>query len=218
MATEKTAHAVWNGDLVDGSGRVSTGTGSVDAEMTWAARAQDVEGASPEELIAAAHATCVSMALAAGLARAGTPPTRLETDATTAFDKVGEGFGLTTVKLTIRGEVEGLDEDGFRRAAEEAKENCPVSKALAGNVEIELDAALAWSRPFSRRRATRSPQSNSRICSTAGRVSYVVRRNSSSPSSRRIDQAARVSPSSGIPTLPGLTRSVSSGPGRRNCR
>jgi osmotically inducible protein OsmC len=111
--------------------------------MTWAARAQDVEGASPEELIAAAHATCVSMALSAALARAGNPPQRLETDATTAFDKVGEGFGLTTIRLKIRGEVEGLDEDGFRQAAEEAKENCPVSKALAGNVEITLDASLA---------------------------------------------------------------------------
>ena len=143
MATEKTARAVWDGDLMDGSGRVSTASGSVDSTMTWAARAQDVEGASPEELIAAAHATCVSMALAAGLARAGTPPTRLETEATTAFDKAGEGFALTTIRLKIRGQVDGLDDDGFRRAAEEAKENCPVSQALKGNVEISLDAALA---------------------------------------------------------------------------
>jgi lipoyl-dependent peroxiredoxin len=143
MANEKTARAVWNGDLMNGSGRVSTGSGSVDSTMTWAARAQDVEGASPEELIAAAHAACVSMALSAGLAGAGTPPTRLETEATTAFDKVGGGFALTTVRLKIRGQVDGLDEDGFRRAAEDAKENCPVSRALAGNVEIELDAALA---------------------------------------------------------------------------
>ena len=143
MATEKTAHAVWEGDLMDGSGHVSTESGSVDETMTWAARAQDVEGASPEELIAAAHATCVAMALAGALARAGTPPTRLETDATTAFEQVSDGFAFTTVRLRIRGDVEGLDEDGFRRAAEEAKENCPVSKALAGNVQIELDAALA---------------------------------------------------------------------------
>jgi lipoyl-dependent peroxiredoxin len=143
MANEKTAHAVWEGDLMHGSGRVSTGSGSVDQTMSWAARAQDVEGASPEELIAAAHATCVSMALAAGLARAGTPPTRLETDATTAFDQAGDGFALTTVRLRIRGEVDGLDEDGFKQAAEDAKESCPVSKALAGSVRIELDAALA---------------------------------------------------------------------------
>jgi lipoyl-dependent peroxiredoxin len=143
MATEKTARATWDGDLLDGSGHVKTGTGSVDADMSWAARAQDVAGPSPEELIAAAHATCVSMALAAGLARAGTPPKRLETEATTAFDQVGEGFKLTTVRLTVRGEVDGLDESAFRAAAEDAKENCPVSQALKGNVEISLDASLA---------------------------------------------------------------------------
>ena len=143
MATEKTATATWNGDLVNGSGHVATGTGSVDADMTWAARAEDVEGASPEELIAAAHAVCVSMALAAGLAREGTPPTRLETQATTAFEKVGEGFKLTSIRLTIRGEVEGMDADAFRAAAEGAKENCPVSQALKGNVEVSLDASLS---------------------------------------------------------------------------
>jgi len=140
MATEKTARATWDGDLLDGSGHVKTGSGSVDTDMSWAARAQDVEGASPEELIAAAHATCVSMALAAGLARAGTPPKRLETEATTAFDQVGEGFKLTSVRLTVRGEVDGVDEEAFRVAAEDAKENCPVSQALKGNVEITIDA------------------------------------------------------------------------------
>ena len=143
MANEKRAHAVWEGDLMDGSGHVSTESGSVNQTMTWAARAQDVEGASPEELIAAAHATCVSMALAAGLARGGTPPTRLETDASTSFDQEDGGFALTTIRLRIRGQVDGLDEYGFKQAAEDAKENCPVSKALGGNVEIELDAALA---------------------------------------------------------------------------
>jgi osmotically inducible protein OsmC len=143
MATEKTARATWEGDLTHGSGHVTTGTGSVDADMRWAARAEDVEGASPEELIAAAHATCVSMALSAALAREGTPPQRLESEARTTFEKVGEGFGFTKVHLTIRGEVEGMDEDAFRRAAEEAKANCPVSQALAGNVEISLDASLA---------------------------------------------------------------------------
>jgi osmotically inducible protein OsmC len=111
--------------------------------MNWAARAEEVEGASPEELIAAAHATCVSMALSAALARAGTPPRRLESEARTTFEEVGDGFGFTKVHLTIRGEVEGVDEDAFRRAAEDAKDNCPVSKALAGNVEISLDAMLS---------------------------------------------------------------------------
>jgi len=142
MATEKTARATWDGDLVHGSGHVTTGTGSVDTDMTWSARAEDAEGASPEELIAAAHAACVSMALAAGLARAGTPPQRLETEATTAFEKVGEGFKMTSVRLTIRGEVEGMDEAAFRSAAEDAKENCPVSQALKGNVELSLEASL----------------------------------------------------------------------------
>jgi lipoyl-dependent peroxiredoxin len=142
MATEKTAKATWEGDLVSGAGHVTTGTDSVDTDMQWAARAEDAEGASPEELIAAAHAACVSMALSAGLAQAGTPPTRLESEARTTFEKVGEGFGLTKMQLTIRGEVEGMDEESFRRAAEEAKDNCPVSKALAGNVEISLDASL----------------------------------------------------------------------------
>jgi osmotically inducible protein OsmC len=143
MATEKKAHVTWEGDLAHGSGRVSTESGSItDQTMTWSARAEDVEGASPEELIAAAHAACVSMALSAGLARAGTPPTRLETDATTTFDKVGDGFRMTSIALTIRGQVDGIDDDGFRSAAEEAKENCPVSQALKGNVEITLDASL----------------------------------------------------------------------------
>jgi osmotically inducible protein OsmC len=82
------------------------------------------------------------MALSAGLAQAGTPPTRLESEARTTFEQVGEGFGLTKMQLTIRGEVNGMDEESFRRAAEEAKDNCPVSKALAGNVEISLDASL----------------------------------------------------------------------------
>ena len=142
MATEKTARATWEGDLVHGSGHVTSGTGSVDTDMSWSARAQDAEGASPEELIAAAHATCISMALAAGLAREGTPPQRLETEATTSFDKVGDGFKLTSIRLTIRGEVEGIDGVAFLEAAEAAKDNCPVSQALKGNVEITLDASL----------------------------------------------------------------------------
>jgi osmotically inducible protein OsmC len=128
---------------MDGSGHVRTDSGSVDQDMTWSARAQDVEGASPEELIAAAHATCVLMALSAGLAGADTPPKRLESEATTTFDKVGEGFKLTSIRLAIRGEVDGIDEEAFRQAAEQAKENCPVSQALKGNVEISLDASLS---------------------------------------------------------------------------
>lgn len=143
MATQKTASAIWEGTLAEGSGNVSLGSGAVsDLPVTWKDRAEGGEGTSPEELIAGAHASCVLMALAGGLARAGTPPTRLESEATTTFDKVGEGFAITTIALRIRGQVDGMDEDAFREAAEGAKENCPVSQALSGNVEVTLDASL----------------------------------------------------------------------------
>src|SRR5437773_2384436 len=96
---------------------------------------------SPEELIAAAHATCLSMALANGLAQQGHPPTRLETDAVCTLDQTDDGFRITSMRLSVRGEVEGIDENGFRAAAEEAKEGCPVSNAL-GNVETSIEASL----------------------------------------------------------------------------
>jgi osmotically inducible protein OsmC len=144
MATQKTASAIWEGTLAEGSGKVSLGSGAVsDLAVTWKDRAEGGEGTSPEELIAGAHASCVLMALAGGLARAGTPPTRLESQATTTFDKVGEGFAITTIALRIRGQVDGIDDDGFREAAEGAKANCPVSQALSGNVEVTLDASLS---------------------------------------------------------------------------
>lgn len=145
MAVERTANAVWEGDLFGGSGKVSTRSGAVrDATVKWSSRAEQAdENTSPEELIAAAHATCISMALANGLAQAGTPPAKLETEATATFEQTGEGFRMTTMRIAIRGQVEGLDEDAFRQAAEDAKENCPVSQALKGNVEVSLDASLA---------------------------------------------------------------------------
>jgi osmotically inducible protein OsmC len=143
MATEKTARATWEGTLAEGSGRFSLGSGAVtDQAVTWKDRAEEGVGTSPEELIAAAHASCVLMALAAGLAKAGTPPTKLESDARTTFDKVGEGFGITKIELSIRGQVDGIDDEAFEQAALGAKENCPVSQALKGNVEVILDAAL----------------------------------------------------------------------------
>jgi osmotically inducible protein OsmC len=143
VATEKTARATWEGTLAEGAGRFSLGSGTVtDQAVTWKDRAEGGEGTSPEELIAAAHASCVLMALAGGLARAGTPPQKLESEARTTFDQVGEGFRITKIALRIRGEVEGIDDDGFREAAEGAAENCPVSQALKDNVEVTLDAAL----------------------------------------------------------------------------
>ncbi len=145
MAVERTANAEWQGDLISGSGTVSTESGAVrDATIKWSSRAEAAdENTSPEELIAAAHAACVSMALAHGLAQAGTPPQRIESQATSTFDQVGEGFRMTKMHLRIRGTVDGLDEDGFRKAAEDAKDNCPVSQALSDDVEVTVEAALA---------------------------------------------------------------------------
>jgi osmotically inducible protein OsmC len=146
MAIEHTASATWSGDLMGGSGSFSLGSGAAsDVAITWRARAEDASaGTSPEELLAAALASCFSMALSAGLARGGTPPTQLDTDATASFEVGGEGGPrVSKIALRVRGQVDGLDENGFREAAEGAKVNCPVSKAFAGNVEITLDAALA---------------------------------------------------------------------------
>ena len=145
MAVERKANATWKGDLLGGSGQVSTESDAVsNATVKWSSRADEAdENTSPEELIAAAHATCVSMALANVLTQAGTPPSKLETEATGTFDKTPDGFRLTTMRLSIRGQVDGLDEEGFRSAAEDAKQNCPVSQALKGNVDVTVDAALA---------------------------------------------------------------------------
>jgi osmotically inducible protein OsmC len=140
MATTRTANAHWEGSLMDGAGRVSldsSGLGSYD--VTWASRAETPNGrTSPEELIAAAHSTCYSMALSHGLAQAGAPPTTVDTKADVTFQP---GEGITGIHLTVRAAVPGLDADGFANAAESAKENCPVSKALAAT-KITLDAAL----------------------------------------------------------------------------
>jgi len=145
MAIERNAHATWEGDLRGGSGRFDTGSGAISGqEVTYASRFEDSGGkTSSEELIAAAHATCFSMALAGGLAKDGHPPTRLETDGLVTLDQVDGAFRITSVKLSVRGEVDGLDEDAFRAAAETAKEGCPVSNALADSIEITLEATLA---------------------------------------------------------------------------
>jgi osmotically inducible protein OsmC len=143
MAAERHAEVSWRGSLLEGSGRIeSTGSGAIGGlEVTWASRTEPEDGGrtSPEELIAAAHAACFCMALSHGLAQAGTPPEELRASATSTFVP---GTGITQMKLQVTGRVSGLDGDAFRQAAEEAKENCPVSKALAGNVEITLDARL----------------------------------------------------------------------------
>jgi osmotically inducible protein OsmC len=143
MAAERRATVTWSGSLMEGAGRIeSTGSGAIAGlDVTWASRSEPSESGltSPEELIAAAHASCFSMALSHGLAQAGNPPESLRVEATSSFVP---GTGITNMALDVTGRVPGLDEEGFRNAAEAAKENCPVSQALKGNVEITLDARL----------------------------------------------------------------------------
>jgi osmotically inducible protein OsmC len=142
MATDRTAQVTWEGDLMSGKGRIeSVTTGAFGGlDVDWHARTEDPESTtSPEELIAAAHASCFSMALSNGLAQAGHVPEKLETSATVTFEP---GEGITKVALEVVGRVPGMDEAAFDQAAEQAKENCPVSKALAGVPEIGLTARL----------------------------------------------------------------------------
>lgn len=140
MATTRTANAHWEGSLMEGAGRVSLDSSGLGTyEVTWPARAEAPDGkTSPEELIAAAHATCYSMALSHGLAGNGTPPQSVDTKADVTFQP---GEGITGIHLTVRASVPGLSAEDFAIAAQNAKENCPVSKALAGT-KITLDAAL----------------------------------------------------------------------------
>ena len=143
MATDRTANVTWRGSLMEGEGTIeNVGSGAFGPlDVTWASRAEDPDGrTSPEELIAAAHAACFSMALSHGLAQADMPADSLETSATVTFVP---GTGITAVALRVRGKVPGADEAGFVEAAEAAKAACPVSKALASVPEITLDAALA---------------------------------------------------------------------------
>ena len=143
MATDRKAEVTWQGDLMGGSGvidRVGSGAfGPLD--VTWASRTEEPSGrTSPEELIAAAHASCFSMALAHGLAQAGNAPERLSTSATVTFVP---GTGITKSALEVEGSVPGLDEKAFQEAADAAKDGCPVSQALKGNVELAIEARLA---------------------------------------------------------------------------
>jgi lipoyl-dependent peroxiredoxin len=138
MATERRAEVTWSGDLMTGSGTIeSVGSGAFGPlRVTWASRAENPDGmTSPEELIAAAHAACFSMALSHELAQAGTPPESLSVSATVTFVP---GTGITKSVLDLQGSIPGVDEERFREAAEQAKDNCPVSQALKGNVELEL--------------------------------------------------------------------------------
>jgi lipoyl-dependent peroxiredoxin len=140
--TTSIASAVWDGVLRSGRGHFKAGSGAFEGDYSFATRFENARGTNPEELIAAAHAACLSMALSAGLEKAGTPATRISTKASCTVDKAGEGFKITRMRLEVRGKVAGLDQAGFAQAAEAAKNGCPVSTALQGNVEMELDARL----------------------------------------------------------------------------
>jgi osmotically inducible protein OsmC len=143
MATNRTANVTWHGDIASGGGTIDSVTSGVFAGLgvSWATRSEEPNGqTSPEELIAAAWASCFSMALSGGLGRAGTPPETLEVSVTVTLQP---GEGIIKGAIKVLGTVPGLDADGFQAAAEGAKAGCPVSKALAGIPEVTLDAQLA---------------------------------------------------------------------------
>lgn len=139
--TARTSSAQWRGDLKSGSGELSLGSGAFSGEYTFVSRFEEGDGTNPEELIAAAHAACFSMALSNILATAGSPATSVKTDATVHLEKVDGAATITRVVLDTVGEVPGIDEAAFLEKAEEAKKNCPVSRLLAA-ATIELNATF----------------------------------------------------------------------------
>jgi osmotically inducible protein OsmC len=148
MQQVRTASTTWSGDLVTGSGLITyVSSGSIARlPVSWAARTEAHNGkTSPEELLAAAHASCFSMAFSSRLAKNGTPPTSLEVTAAVTFDKLEAGWKVTESALTVTGVVPGIDQTTFATIADDAKENCPISIALKGNVELVVEASLAGS-------------------------------------------------------------------------
>lgn len=141
MSAQSRAETVWEGDLAHGSGTTTPDSGAFDAvDVSWASRTSRAAGkTSPEELLAAAHAACFSMALSHELAEAGTPPERLDTSATVDFEP---GEGVRSSRIVVRGRVPGIDQEKFAEAARGASEGCPISGALKGNVQIDVEATL----------------------------------------------------------------------------
>jgi lipoyl-dependent peroxiredoxin len=135
------AEAKWEGKIQEGNGSVKLGSGVFEGPYSFKSRFEEGPGTNPEELIGAAHAGCFSMALSLFLEKAGGTPERIETDAKVHIEKVGEGFKITKIELSTEAKVQGMDESEFKKQAEEAKKNCPVSQALAGT-EITLQAKL----------------------------------------------------------------------------
>lgn len=145
MATTRRATATWSGDLPSGKGTVTAATTGIfrDQPTTWAARTGEPEGVtSPEELLAAAHASCFSMACSNILAKAGTPPTRLDVEVSVTADKKEAGWTVLSETIVVRGAVPGATQESFAAAAAEAKDGCPISRALKGNVEMTVEATL----------------------------------------------------------------------------
>jgi len=145
MAATRRADVTWEGDLLKGSGVVSAGSSNKFSQLpvSWASRTEAPDGrTSPEELLAAAHASCYAMALSAGLGRQGHPPERLDVSSVVTFDRVGEGWKVTSSALTVKGKVPGIDAAAFQQAAEAAKDGCPISGALKGNVDLSVEATL----------------------------------------------------------------------------
>lgn len=146
MQQVRTASSTWDGDLLTGSGMITYVTSGSIARLpvSWAARTEGHDGkTSPEELVAAAHASCFSMAFASRLAKNGTTATRLDITCAVTFDKLDDGWKLTRSALKVSGIVPGIDGPTFARIADDAKENCPISIALKGNVELTVEATLA---------------------------------------------------------------------------
>lgn len=145
MSQIRRAEVTWSGDLASGAGNVSAASSHAFSELpvTWAARTESPDGkTSPEELLAAAHASCFSMALSAALGRAGTPPERLSVSADVTAEKRDAGWTVLSSHLHVRAVVRGISNDAFVEAAEGARDGCPISRALKGNVELTVDAAL----------------------------------------------------------------------------
>jgi osmotically inducible protein OsmC len=138
----RTAEAQWNGNLREGNGTMKLGSGAYDGSYSFSSRFEEGTGSNPEELIAAAHAGCFSMALSAGLARAGFTPTSVHTTARVHIEQVEGGFGITRIELNTEASVPGIDDAKFQEQAAAAKAGCPVSKALAAVPEITLNAKL----------------------------------------------------------------------------
>jgi osmotically inducible protein OsmC len=141
MATRKST-VVWEGGLRSGKGVIKSDSGILNTACSFGSRFESNSGSNPEELLAAATASCYSMTLSSSLEKAGSPASRLETQAACTIDKVGEAYRITVLKLTVRCTASNIDAAGFQRLAQEAKETCPVALALRGGVRLELDCKL----------------------------------------------------------------------------